>query len=352
MASGKKIHGRSTVYNNIASDEKLAMVNPKNKELEEDFLAYLVSTDHAKSTIKQYEYNLHAFWCWNLDYNKNKFFVDIRKKDIARWQSHAINEYGWSPNRLGVVKSTMSSLGNYIEDILDDEYEDYKPIVRKIKSPKKVAVREKTILSEKELQKLLDHLINNEEYMKACVVSLAMNSGRRKAELPRFKVKYFDDGNIICNGGLYKTPEKVMTKGAGRLGKMLELHTIVKPFKPYLNMWLEKRKELGIRSEWLFVKGFDEKGRKEQLQTYTMDKWAKEFSDFLQKPFYWHGLRHYFTTKLVELNIPASVIQELVGWESADMVEIYNDQTSDQKFEKYFNANGVKEVKQGVLEEL
>ena len=348
----KKSYGRKTVYNSITSDEKLKQVNPKNLELEEDFMSYLVSTDHAKSTIKQYKANLNVFWCWNLDHNKNKFFVDIKKKDIAKWQGFVMSEYGWSPNRVSVVKATISSLANYIEDILDEEYEDYKPIIRKIKSPKKMAVREKTILEESELQRLLDYLVENEEFMQACFLSLAMNSGRRKSELPRFKVNYFDDENIVCNGGLYKTPEKVVTKGQGSRGKLLDLYTMVKPFKPYFDMWMEDRKKKGIKSEWLFPNIQNGKCLDGQINTTRVDSWAIRYSELLKKPFYWHGLRHYFTTKLIESNVPEGVVQELIGWESADMVGIYNDQTSDSKFEKYFNKDGIKEVKKTSLKEI
>ena len=40
-----KKEGRTTVYNDITSDEKLKSVNNENIKLEEDFLDYLVSID-------------------------------------------------------------------------------------------------------------------------------------------------------------------------------------------------------------------------------------------------------------------------------------------------------------------
>lgn len=54
--------GRTTVYNNELTDKKrLDKVNEENKQLEEDFLEYLSSTDKSKGTIKQYKANLHIF---------------------------------------------------------------------------------------------------------------------------------------------------------------------------------------------------------------------------------------------------------------------------------------------------
>lgn len=348
----KKGEGRSTVYNDITSPEKLAQVNPDNMELEKDFLEYLSSIDRSKTTLYQYEHNLHIFWCWNLEYNKNKFFVDLKKRDVTKFQSHAINEWGWSPKRIKTFKATLSSLSNYIENILDDEYEGYKPIMNKIESPANVAVRTKSVFTLNELQRLLDYLIENEEYMKACVLSLVMNNGRRKAEIPRFKVNYFTKKNLICEGALYKTPEKMVTKGRGMRGKLLDVYTLAKPFQPYLDLWLEERKRLGIKSEYLFPRYEGGRYLNKPITTNALDYWAQSFSKIMKKPFYWHSLRHYFTTRLAEYNLPESVIQDIVGWDSSEMIRLYNDQEKDKTFDKYFGADGIKNVKQTTLTEL
>jgi len=347
-----RVEGRSTVYNNITSEEKMKQVNPENIELENDFLEYLQSIDRAASTIKQYKANLHVFWCWNLEFNKNKFFVDLTKREIAKFQNHCINEWHWSPKRVRTVKATMSSLSNFIEAILDDEYEGYRPIVRKIESPANETVREKSVFQDDDLQGLLDQLIERKDYMKACALSLAMNGGRRKSEIPRFKVSYFNDENLICSGALYKTPEKVTTKGRGSKGKLLDLYTLAKPFKPYLDMWLKEREKLGIESDWLFPKYKNGEWLDEQIDVSLMDSLAQTFSAKLKKPFYWHSMRHRFTTRLKEYGIPDSVIQDIVGWDSADMVKLYDDTPSEEQFEKYFGAEGIKQVQQNSLDNL
>lgn len=353
---GKRREGRTTVYNDITSEEKLAHVNKDNLELENDFLNYLTSVNRSNGTIKQYKANLHVFWCWNLEFNKNKPYVSesrsIGKRDIVRFQHHAISEWGWSPKRLRTVKATLSSLSNFIENILDDEYPEYKSPVNKVESPPDVAVREKTVFKEKQLQKLLDMLVENGEYMKACVLSFAMNSGRRKAEIPRMKVSYFTESNLICEGALYKTPEKVVTKGKGVDGKLLDIYVLAKPFQPYLDLWMAQRKELGIKSEWLFVNFENGKWTREPLRKTTLEYWALAFSRYLSKPFYWHSMRHYLTTKLSESNLPDGIIQDMIGWESADMVRTYVDTEKDKQFEKYFGAEGIRKTHKMSLEEL
>lgn len=344
--------GRTTVYNSITSKEKLQNVNPDNLQLADDFIEYLESIDRSKGTIKQYRANLNVFWCWNLEFNKNKFFVDLTKREIAKFQSYAMNTWQWSPKRIRTVKAAISSLSNYIENILDDEYDGYKPIVRKIESPADTTVRTKTVFRDEDLDSLLLKLVEKKQYMKACMLSLAMNSGRRKAELPRFKVSYFTQDNLICDGALYKTPEKVTTKGRGSRGKLLDLYTLAKPFRPYLDLWLEERNRLGIKSDWLFPKCENGQWLDEKIESSLLDSWSRTFSNMLGRPFYWHSIRHYFTTKLKSSGIPDSVVQDVIGWDSADMVKIYDDTPSEEQFEKYFGSEGVKVVKQASLEDL
>ena len=47
--------GRKTKKNILFTDAVWNRVNPENKELIEEFLEYLRSTDHSPSTILQYE---------------------------------------------------------------------------------------------------------------------------------------------------------------------------------------------------------------------------------------------------------------------------------------------------------
>lgn len=343
--------GRATVYNNITSPELLAQVNEENQYLMKEFLEYLKSIDRAKTTIYQYEQDLNIFWAWNLQNNNNKEFIKITKREFAKFQNHAINEWQWSPKRTRRVKSVISSLSNFIENILDEEpgYEGYRSVIKKIENPVNEAVREKTIFEREELQELLDKLVENEKYEQACVLSLAMSSGRRKAELPRFKTSYFSEENVMF-GSLYKTPEKVTTKGRGSKGKLLYLYVFKNQFDPYLKLWMEERERLGITSEWLFpAKTPDGYNNEVAISIDTLNSWADTFTRLLGKDFYWHSLRHFFTTECAKSNLPSSVIQEIVGWDSADMVKLYDDTSTDETLGKYFNEDGIMQVEVGTL---
>nr|DAF24396.1 MAG TPA: Integrase [Caudoviricetes sp.] len=343
--------GRKVQHNNIVSDELLARVNPENIELGKDFLDYLRSIDRAGSTIEAYSYDLNIFWVYLLQYCNNKFFIDLSKREISKYQSHCLTEWKWSPARMRRVKSTLSSLSNYVENMLDDEFEDFRPIIRKIENPTNEKVLEKTVLEDTQLDNLLNILVEKKQYDKACMLSMAMNNGRRKSELPRFKVFYFDDKNIIY-GSLYKTPEKIKTKGRGSRGKLLTAYTLSKPFKPYFDLWMNYRKENNIKSEWLFPKKVNGEYIDEPISPKTLDSWADTFSNILGVDFYWHSLRHYFTTACSRSGLPDNVIQMLIGWSTLDMVNIYKDIEADEEFEKYFSEDGINQVEKKSLSDL
>jgi len=342
--------GRKTIKNNITDEHKIAKINKKNSTLKQDYIDYLISIDRAETTIRSYDNDLDIFFCWNLDSNENKSFVEITKREFARFQSYALNTWEWSPNRIRRVKATLSSLSNYIENILDEEpeFKGYRNIVSKIESPAKIDIREKTILEDEQIELLLRELTKKKQYDKACMLSLAANSGRRKAELPQFKTSYLTEENIVF-GSFYKTPEKIKTKGRGKRGKMLHAYVLMKDFQPYLDKWLEYRKENEINSEWLFP---NKQNFNEPMKITTLDSWADTFSRILDVPFYWHSLRHYFTTSLAKCNLPDGVIQSIIGWDSLEMVKVYKDIDADDEIGKYFNEDGIKDIKQTTLSDL
>ncbi len=340
--------GRKTKQNKITSPELIAQINPKNIRLINDFLDYLRSVGKAESTIKAYTSDLYIFFVWALQNVGNKYFPEISKRDIVAYQNWLLRSNENSPARVRRLKATLSSLSNYIEAILDDELPNFRSIIRKIENPINAPTREKTVLTDEQADTLLEYLTEHGQYEKACCFALARYSGRRKSELVRFKVSYFDNENIIY-GSLYKTPEKIRTKGRGVNGKMLTCYVLSKPFQPYLDRWLAERQNLGIESEWLFP---DKDDPAQPLPISTLNSWAETFSNILGIPVYWHSLRHFFTTSLAKANLPDSVIKTIIGWESLEMVEIYKDIDDEEEIGKYFQDGEIVGQKQTGLSDL
>jgi len=336
--------------NKLTSPELLAQVNQANIDLKNEFLSYLHAVNRSEGTIKQYGSDLDIFFCWVLKNAKNKDFVNITKRDIIAYQGWLVNDNENSPARVRRLKAAISSLSNFCENILadeDPEYANFRSIVRKIENPQLRPVREKTVWDDEQLQMILDKLVEKKQYEKACMLALGMYSGRRKAELCRFRVSDFSEDKLVCGGALYKSAP-IKTKGQGG-GKIIPCYTLAKKFEPYLNLWLTQRGEKQIDSQWLFP---DPYNPSEQISISTVNSWANTFSRLSGENFYWHSLRHAFTTSLAKAGIPDGVIQTIVNWESADMVRIYKDIDADEEIGMYFRDGEIAAPKQKSIADL
>jgi integrase len=220
--------------------------------------------------------------------------------------------------------------------VLDDEFPNFRNIINKVENPVNRPVREKTVWNDDELEDLLHYLSEKREHEKACVLALGIYSGRRKAELCRFRVSDFDDTHLVCDNALYKS-SPIKTKGTGG-GKYINCYTLAKKFKPYFDAWMEERNRLGIVSEWLFPSKSD---MSQQISVATLNSWANTFSKISGRDFYFHSLRHAFTTSLVRSGIPDSVITKIIGWESADMCKVYTDIDADEQIGMYFSDGDI-----------
>ena len=133
---------------------------------------------------------------------------------------------------------------------------------------------------------------------------------------------------------------------------MIDVFILAKPFKPYLDLWLEQRKILGIESEWLFPDyEYGEWHCSIPIPLTTMESWAAIFNNMLEergKCFYFHAARHFFTTYLLEQNLPDNVVQNIQQWSSSDMVRIYDDRSTEAQLEQYFTADGIVVERKGL----
>ena len=339
---------RKTERSTPVTEEEKKLFNEENVRIMEEFIVYLQSLGRSQGTIDGYISDLNIAWKYNLEKNRNKEFVKWTKKDVMFFQNYFINVVKMSGARYRRLRSALSSLSNYIELILDEEFPDFRPIINRLEAPSKQPVREKSVWEDEQIQALLDSLVEREEYQKACLLALAWGCGARKSELLRFKVSYFDEENVIY-GSLYKTPEKIKTKGRDG-GKMLHKYTLKSKFKPYFDLWMKQREELGINSEWLFV--YKSKGQYVQMGVPQANYISNLFSKELGGDFYFHSMRHNWCTALVKAGIPASVIKDIGGWSTTDMVDLYTDLEVDDTLGDYFGEEGIKQTDKKTLKDL
>ena len=320
---------RKTFRLKIVTPDLVKQIEPANRKLVARFLKEKATRSSPK-TIENYASDADIFFVWNVLYNDNKLFTEIKKLEFSEFFSFASNELQWKSARMNRMRSFLSSLSQFIEKFLDEEYPMFRNIILKtIESSPKEAAREKTILTDEQVEKLLKHL-GETDTQKACWLALAAFSGSRFSELLRFTVDLLDANQTAFGDLFLETTRQIKTKGRGKEGKLLHKYILKDRFLPYYNAWLLDREKIMQKTKqehtFLFIK---EDGT--PAVDGTVRSWISSMEKYLGVNLYPHALRHYLVTEFSRKNIPPALIKDLVGWTSTQMVDLYNDLTSKDK---------------------
>ncbi len=331
-----KVNGRETFRKVITSDKLIAQINPENVKLMERFLKNF-ATKRSPKSVTVYRSNLNIFFVWNLLENDNRPFAKIKKLQMLDFFDYALSELRWSPNRFHQCHSSLSSFSDWIENYYDEVegYEGFRNIVKKIEKPSKEAVREKTVLSKEDVDKIFAVLEEENRTQEQCLLALAISCGARVSELAQFTTYLIDEENTVFDGLFLETTEKIRTKGAGVTGKMLKKYILKDMFLPYYHKWLVEREnilnETNQDHDSVFITKEGNPANADRLRD-----WIGTWGDIVGKPLYPHSLRHYQISLLKRLEIDDDLIVYLTGWAEGTghtMIAIYNDnELKDAKF--------------------
>lgn len=321
---------RETFKKIITSDELSKKILPKNRALIDKFIREK-DRKCSDKTIFGYKSDIEIFFTWNLLYNDNKYFPEIKKREVSEFFNYCVSDLKWGSARFARVRSSISGLSDYIVKYYDEEYPTYRNFIKDtIETLAKVPSRKKTILSESEVDSLMKWLTENEKIQEACFLSLAINCGARISELIQFKVDSIDENKTVYNDMFLKTTDELRTKGFGKIGHMMHKYVIKDAFIPYYKSWIKEREkilsELKIETDSLFINTI---GKPATVQ--TVNSWRDKWGEYLDKDVYMHSFRHYFVTHLTRIGLTSDFIIEIMGWKSGDMFKIYNDLTGEDR---------------------
>ena len=327
-----KSNGRETFRKVITNPELTAQINPKNMKLVERFLKNF-ATKRSPKSVTVYRSNLTMFLTWNLLFNENKLFTDIRKIELADFFDYCVTELKWNANRFHQMHSSLSSFSAWIENYFDEDYPMFRNLLPKIEKPVKENIREKTVLQKEDIDKLMNHLETNNEIQEQCLLALAISCGARISELARFTTDLIDENNVVFDGLFLETTKEIVTKGRGVNGKLLRKYILKDMFLPYYKKWLETRKvimeENNQSHNYIFITRDGSPANADRLRD-----WMSAWSDIVGQPLYAHSLRHYNITFLKRLDIEDDFIVYLTGWSEGtghSMISIYNDMTAKDR---------------------
>lgn len=328
---------RKTFRKIITSDEHDRNINPQNIKLSKQFLRDK-GRNVSEGTVKNYESDLRIFFTWNLLHNDNKHFPFIERIEFSDFFAYASDELLWGSSRMNRMRSCLSSFSQFIAKFFYKEFPEFRNVILEIiESVPKEVRREKTILSDEDVDKLLSHLKDTDAQM-ACFVALAVSGGARVSELLRFTVSTIRNADLAFDGLFLQTATPIKSKGRGKAGRMVRKYILKDTFTPYFEKWVDERSQILASKriedhDSLFIKK-----NGQPATDGTMRGWVKRFSEYLEKSVYPHSFRHRCTTYLREKGIPKDLVQHLLGWKSSDMVDIYDDrEISDMEWTELDN---------------
>lgn len=341
--------GRETYRKVITSPELIEQINSQNQMLVDRFLKNF-ATKRSPNSVVSYKSNLQIFMCWNVLYNDNEFFVDIKKYSLLDFFDFCVTELKWGSNRYAQMHSCLSSFSTFIENIYDEKYPTFRNLLPKIEKLPKETVRKKSVFTKEELDKLMNWLGEQGKINEQCLLAIMMASGARISELGRFTVSMIDENNTAFEGLFLETTEEMQVKGRGVNGKHIVRYLIKDLFLPYYRKWLPIRekimKENNKNHDFIFIRSDGE-----PATVPTFRGWMEKWDDVLDKHLYAHSIRHFWTTYLLGLGLEKEFVQELQDWSSDVLVNLYNDATAKDR--KWKNLDRLKDaLEQKVLEEL
>lgn len=330
---------RKTFRKVITSDEIYEKVDSETKQLVDEFLQdFAIRSSPNSVTI--YKSNFKIFLCWNYTFNNNTPFVEINKRSLKKFFIYASEELKWGSARYKNVWSTLNTFSEWIENICDDIYPEFRNNVKKIDKVPKSFAREKTVFTKAELDNLLNWLGEQGRTQQQCLLALIMSSGMRIAETTRMTTDLISDDNIVFDGLFWETTKEIQTKGRGKSGKLLNKYIIIDLFKKYYEAWLPERQQIldknGKEHNYIFISSNGDPATK---STYRY--WMQDWDDALNgKHWYPHAGRHFWTSYLSSIGLEKQLIQELQGWSTDTLVDLYDDNTA-----KDINWKGLAKLK-------
>lgn len=238
-------------------------LSEENRELYDDYMLELESQGKAVKTRKQYGYDLRAFFCYLVREKKNKYILDLRRKEFRNFFLK-LQRAGTSAAR---INRFQSSLRNLLEFACEsDDYEDYEiNAMSHIKGLQKEPVRQIVFLSDQQVNILLDELLKRKHYQKALFVSLSYDSAARRNEIHQVEKNDFlenNQSNVVI----------------GKRSKKFRLIYFERT-KIIFKLWMRQRG--GDNLETLWITGKDDKKR--PLSYGALYDFVDEFREILKE---------------------------------------------------------------------
>jgi integrase len=277
------------------TEAMFSQIRKEHRDLVHEYLDINKGTLSPKS-LKQYKSGLYQFYFWVHEVLNDKPIEKISKRDFLRYISYLQNR-GMSSSGIAFKKAAVSSLNNYIENIVSDDdpiYKSFRNFTRGLPSIPKNKVYNKVKISYEEYQLMMDTLREDENYLGMAWTATAFNAGARRAEIPQFKTEILS--YPIPEGQSYIMSHIIRLKGKSVDGKR-EAYMVNTDALEYMKLWVEKR---GYDHEYIFTTKYNGE-IKPMSESWADDFCANVLTDILGRRINPHLFKASCVTYLLEV---------------------------------------------------
>jgi len=313
------------------TDEMWLKVNEDYRNLVEEYLSVQAHSDETK---KQYTSCLRQFGWYVANSMNNKLFYKLTKRDFLRYISFLRDTRKMSSSAISLRKASVSSLCNYIENVVaedDENYKTFRNFTRGLPAIPKNRVYDKIKVTKDEYDYLMQVLESDENYLGMAWLAVAFRVGARRSEIIQFRSEIA--GYEIPNGQNYVLSHQVRGKGRSTDGKILQ-YMFPLDVIPHIKKWLEVR---GYEHEYIFTSKYGGEINKVS-PTWADDFCANTLSDILGRRINVHIFKNSCITHLLESGIEISLVSKFVAHhENISTTSIYDLRDFEEEKNQIFN---------------
>lgn len=262
----------------VYNKEIYEKANKENKALIKDYLIELKSKKRKPGTIEQYTQDGKMLVCYIYNEMDDRCVLEFNKKDFRQIALWLTEERLVSNARFNRMFSLIHGMMEYAED--EEDYEYDKNYARKIKNLSKEPVRDITFLSDEQVGKLRDYLMEHKMYRECAFMDIAYDSAGRIGEIVQMKKT-----DLIDN--------RYSNQVVGKRGKKFNLIFHDRSLES-LSLYFEQRGEDNTDALWVSLRLKSHKAIKKDAAREWVTKMCDILSEIEGKPIWFtpHSFRH------------------------------------------------------------
>lgn len=268
------------------------------------FLEYLsLEKKYSVHTVTAYKTDLYAFQKFIVQEYSQESLAEVHYSQIRSWVVSLVDK-DISNN---TINRKISSLKSFYKFLQKTHQIEINPLAKH--KALKVAKKVQVPFTSKEINEVIKNIDQEDNFVAVrnkLIVELFYSTGIRRAELINIQESQISISN--------KTIKVVGKRNKERLVPL------IKPVMQTLKKYLEFKKEIGKKSEALFI---TEKGNKiyETLVYRIINSYFGQVSTKVKKSP--HILRHSFATHLLNEGADLNAVKELLGHSSLASTQVY-----------------------------